>query len=1353
MRKLFLFSLIIFSPWSQAKSQPAQFFFGGGGKDQIAQIIRTSDGNLLATGAKMVGNNRQVWLLKLSQAGGLIWEKTYVPPTTNMDGFGHKLVLLPDGSLIILGEQRSMATFSNSTGIAVKTDALGNEIWKRAYTGTSAIFDATPNGNNLLLVGWNDNTGSHDSGIAMRIDANGMLQWRQEINVSSQAKVRRIFPTIDGNYLLLGRANVIGAGFQGIFLRKIKPDGTQIWETTFDAKWREGQFSSNSDFYNQSLGADVLPDGSIWVVNPLGPDGDVALLQFSAEGDLLHQKNYGGPAHKERPYGLVALPDGDWLITGEALGTPNGTADFQGFAIRIDGNGFELWRQYYGANNTTDRLFGGVSLDNGHLMLAGMSDNSAGNGNIDGWVLLAEPDGNALPWTIEGQIILDLNNNCTADAGEPVAKGWFVEAADTMNRRLVITDEHGKFKLRTDDGMTTLTAFAPAPSEIWQFCNGSQQVNSSSSNPMTQLTFLAQTTDGGCPHTEVSITQPDLVRCSTSTFMVTVQNRGAGESDKLLLRLVTDPDLNIISASEPYFQVDNSIEFDIEPMGIFQQKTIEIHAKLSCDVQIGATHGLFARLMPVACMANWSGPRFEAEGVCSGGAVLFSLKNKGGGGANALTRYRVLADGLLHSDWTNVTLPQGAAPVSLAFPANGQTWRIEVEQAPGFPSDSHPAVSIEGCGRGNNGLHAIAFRNAWRFDDGMPEVAAALAPNTTGAPDKIAEALQGFGLYNFVDGTDWLEYTARVRNPLNAPAESVEFRFSFSPNLDIRSFQVVASNGPVELGLGNNGVLSAAMRGIQIGAGDFAMLRFRILPMAESPADSGQSSLFLVDADVYVGGLGPYRLASGFNNYSQSFPNPVDAYNNYPPDIFLFGGRSYDFGTAMALAPDGSAFLVGESSSYSNRTNTDGFIVKTNAKGQADWLNAIDLGDQGLNTFKGVAPTADGGCIVVGNYRSPTVSDNSLSNYYAYLARIDANGRMIWHKKFRPAGQQYGAWVNGAVPAQNGQIIMFGYAENEINGSDQFYLKLDDNGNVIWQQYEKITGSAFRPTAVAPTSDGGFVFMGANESTVLNFDVYLEKIDADGKKLWSNGYKSTNGVEWGGIALMPDGGFLVGGYSQWSLPTNEYFIAPTFIRFSPQGNFQWEKSHVIGPSNIACVYNVAAAPDGGFFAVGEVHMGSNARGDILLLRLDENADTLWWRNYGSNNTEWVRAAPVVASNQIWLWGYNQPTPPLYDLQSVLVRTDLSGNIYVGTKPEHLSLMTNVSVFPNPANTQVQVSLQHNPTSSTIPWQLCDLRGLQVRRGISAAGGFDINLEGLPTGMYVLTFPGQALPAKRVIVMR
>ncbi|MFN0173592.1 MAG: hypothetical protein ACKVU0_03000 [Saprospiraceae bacterium] len=1355
MKKTLTLALLLFFFIFQTFAQPAQTFLGEEGRDIIQQLVPAPDGNFYAVGSRTIGSApSKIWLLKIGTDAQVIWEKIYALNNADFEEHGFGLSILPDGSLIVTGVQRTDDVFDSEIALALKTDAQGNQIWKRIYSNVTAVFDAAAVGNNIMLVGWSDYTGSSDGGQILLVNANGILQWKLPVEVVNQTKVRRIFPTSDGKLLLVGRSNAIGVGFEGIFLRKIELDGTEIWQTTEDLSWEEPYSGSSSDFYNKPLGVAQQADGSIWVVHPTEYYPDIALLHFSANGDLLTKKIYGSPNTQELPYSLQILPDGKILISGESSGN-SFPVNYQGFAMLTDPNGLELWRQSYGTNGSNERLFGGVSLPNGDFLVAGGSNLQAGGGTAlpDGWLLRTESDGNALPWAIQGKIVIDLNNNCQEDPGEPPARHWFVNVTDTLVHTLN-TDDNGLFELRTGDGDAVITAYPPAAqASIWAFCQNDFPVLNDAAHPIATVTFLVQSTDGGCPHTEVSVTQPDLMRCEASRFFVTVQNHGAGPSNGLLLEVKLDPELDLVSASEPYSQIGQTLSFSLDPMSGLASKTIEIRAKLSCDVQISATHAVVASISPIECATGWDGPIFKIEGRCEGGEVKFEMQNIGGG-ASASTSYRILADDLLFANNTDIELPANAPAKVLALPADGHTWRVELLQAPGYPALSQPSATVEGCGTGANGLHSIAHRNAWRFDDSAPEVSAVLAPSTTGLADKIAEATHGFGLYNFIGDKDWLEFTARFENPLPVQAQGVEYRLTFSATLDVRTFQPLAWNTPVSFGLDNIGVLRVRMPDVIMdtsGSDAVAMLRFRIRPMPTVSPDSGSYSLFVVSGDAYVGNAGPFPLADGFLNYSKTFPESSDFYNSYGSDVLRFGGRSYDFGTTLAQAADGSIFLAGESSSYSDRTYNDGLLIKANAQGKAHWLTAIDLGDGASNTIRSVAPLADGGCLIVGNYLPKTATNGYLSEYTPYIARINATGKLLWHKKFRPYGDQYGAWASGIVTTSDGNALVFGYSESEF-GSDHYYQKVTTDGDLLWATTEAINGSAFRPSKALPTPDGGFVFAGTNESTVLNFGIYLEKIDANGNKVWGQGHNPVEGIYFGSAAPAPDGGCMVMGYTQWDADSNHYVTTPIFVKFTPEGMFEWEKMPIVGPLESARAYNIVPDPTGGYFVTGEINADTASYdGDILLLKIDDNADTLWWRNFGARNTEWAEDLLLTTTNEIILWGFNQSRPPLYDLQCVFVQTDLQGNVPTYT-PDPLPLSNTVLVMPNPASDLVQVMLLNEQTSP-IHWQLRRISGEWVQQGVSPDPTFYINLEGLLSGVYVLTFPGEGMAAKKIVVLR
>ena len=1336
---------IVFVPFS-AFCQPAEFFYGSTGEDVIYRIIPSNDGNFLATGAFTVNQKKRVWLLKLSPLGDTIWQKTYTPNVANTKEEGYGLIQLADGHLLITGRQKTDNVFESGSALALKTDANGNLLWKQIYSSVTALFDAAPQENNFFLTGWKKINAAESISQSLLINTNGVLQWSKDIEIYQENIAHRIFNTPDGDFLITGRNATIGTGYAGIFIQKIKANGDLVWQTTQHTGWSE---SEPSFTVIQPMGAVLKSDGSIWVAQTVGNNAtNFYLYHFGADGQLRSQHLYPGNGYKVIPYNLTELPNGNWLVSGEAAINGSNPTIKKGFASLISANGLEIWRNYYESGNTHQILYDAVPNGQNHFLMVGVSEKAPGNTGKDGWVLRTEQNGNHLPYTIKGKAVYDLNNNCMADANEPPAAGWFVNAQDNAAHQLV-TDDQGQFLLNTAASQSTLTLKTPTNTSSWTICQPIQTVINSPSNPVAEPVFLVQATDGGCPKIEISVAQPDLQRCSTSNFVITVRNLGLEPSELLLLDLKMDPELSFISASENFVSQGATRQCllpAIERLGVYN---IDVSVQLACNVQLGATHTVVAQLHPPSCTPVISGPFYTVEGQCTGDFVQFMLQNTRTGGPFAQTIYRVISDDLVVSDWQEIVLAEGAAPTLLEFPADGRTWRVDVEQSPEYIAESAPSAVVEGCGIGANGLYRIGMKNSWPFNEKSPLVSAYQAPNTTGAPNKIAEALQGFGSYNMVNHVDWLEYTARCQVPAGMTAQEAQFSLTFSSTFDASSFQVIAGNGHVSYTLANNNNFKISLTGLDLQPGEYALVRFRIKPSNPVPG-VGTGSYLVASGTAFINGIGPYVLNYGLNDYNTNFPLASNIYNNYPAEIINFGGRGYEYGSSMTLGADGSVFIGGTTNSYGYRGEEDGLLIKTVPSGQALWLNAIDLGDHQSNDIRGVAELPDEETLIIGNYL-PEGLDGYRSDFFVYYAKMDANGHLLSHKKIYPAGENLRAWVDGMIPTQDGHFVLYGYSSG-INATDDrtFYTKIDQQGNVIWTNYQALDELPYTGHWVASAPDGHLILLREIQSTTVNFDVYLQKLNlSTGAVMWSQGINSQRGITLGGLAIADNGNLLVAGHSQWQITAGTYSTTPTFIQFTPDGSFIEEKNPIVGPFKTAWCYNMINAPDGGYFVMGEIVADTTHYfHDALLLKIDANANVQWWKSYGASNHETAQTAIVSAPNQLLVGGISRSMPPLYDSQAFLIRTDLEGNLVVDA-PQPPTLTPRIGIFPNPAVDRVWVRCEH--LSDPLPWLLTDATGRIAQKGTFTNTLSALSLSHLPPGMYYLTFPDGRYRSEKIIV--
>ncbi len=121
--------------------------YGGDTPDRLNSLSKTNDGNYIFAGVKsemdLVSNgfygryDEQYWVVKISELGQVIWEKTYGGNKYD-EAFSVEATL--DGGYIIGGSvQSNLNNFSNNAGNIdvwiIKTDASGTEEWSELYGG------------------------------------------------------------------------------------------------------------------------------------------------------------------------------------------------------------------------------------------------------------------------------------------------------------------------------------------------------------------------------------------------------------------------------------------------------------------------------------------------------------------------------------------------------------------------------------------------------------------------------------------------------------------------------------------------------------------------------------------------------------------------------------------------------------------------------------------------------------------------------------------------------------------------------------------------------------------------------------------------------------------------------------------------------------------------------------------------------------------------------------------------------------------------------------------------------------------------------------------------------------------
>jgi len=405
-------------------------------------------------------------------------------------------------------------------------------------------------------------------------------------------------------------------------------------------------------------------------------------------------------------------------------------------------------------------------------------------------------------------------------------------------------------------------------------------------------------------------------------------------------------------------------------------------------------------------------------------------------------------------------------------------------------------------------------------------------------------------------------------------------------------------------------------------------------------------------------------------------PTPVKP--NSKTWIKTYGGDSNDVGMDVLPIKDGGYFIVGATRlQFEPEPQGDVYLIRTDAAGQVLWEKTY--GGAQYDRGYAIIQAKDGGLVVAGGTKSFGAGEMDM-----YLIKLDQDGNPIWSKTFGGPQDEEAIAVYQTL---DGGYILMGYtriagSEGDVEAagnigageSNIFLVKTDGDGNQIWSHiYTGKDNAPVYTSAGLPVSDGGFLVL-ARINPNEDHDIFLLKVDANGRQVWSRAWNAEG--KRGGNDIVPtsDGNYLIVGIYEGVNDAGDYLL----MKVDPEGNEIWTK--VLNNRNSNYALTATEAPEGGWVVTG--FTGGTASGaGATIFRVSPNGQLMWTRDLSAYRLLHAYAILRHPEGGYILTGEAQVSEEISDV--FLLKIDAEGDFSASSTQTPTSASTYSSAFEGP----------------------------------------------------------------------
>ena len=370
----------------------------------------------------------------------------------------------------------------------------------------------------------------------------------------------------------------------------------------------------------------------------------------------------------------------------------------------------------------------------------------------------------------------------------------------------------------------------------------------------------------------------------------------------------------------------------------------------------------------------------------------------------------------------------------------------------------------------------------------------------------------------------------------------------------------------------------------------------------------------------------------------------------------------------------GGSMNLGNGVTLTSNGSSDGFIIKYNVSGEAEWAKII--GGEKYDSIFALKVTQNGGYIIGGYFQSSSVNLESRVNL---TNKGSSDGMVIKFDKVEipnpiviqaeGIGGASTDYINVVVATNDGGYIAGGrFNSSSLNlgngvrltnkgSADGVIIKYNSNREVEWAR--RIGGTDYdNINVVAVTSDGGYIVGGDFKSSNIDLgngvslisrgssDGMIIKYNSNGEVEWAKGIGGTDNEKINSVAVTSEGDYIVAGdFISESIDlgngislTNNGIVDGMIIKYSSNGEAKWAKG--IGGKNSDYIESIAETQDGGYIVGGyfwsSIDLGngesltSKGNDDGMIIKYSSAGKVEWSRAIGGGSRECVNSVSVTS---------------------------------------------------------------------------------------------------------------------------